>query len=208
VNERETIQSTEDALIGEILADARKKAERLARRADQEAKGVLNKARHEADALAAAAIAAAQARAGREKTVVLATVDIEAQRLDIDAHERIIREAFDTAGKRLADKRSYDYAGTLVKLIAAAAKTIGGDSFTVALSQDDARQADARDLQQKVSAALGRAVTLQLDQPAPITGGAIVRSADGHRLVDNSLEARMRRMREQLRRQVAQELFK
>ena len=198
----------EDALIDEIMADARKKAGRAARRAEQEAKDIVDKAGREAEDALKSAIDAARQRAERQKTIVLATVDIEAQRIEIDARESVIRDAFDAAEKRLAERQGFDYAGVLANLVAAAAEAIGGDRFVVTLAERDRKSVELAALQQTVSKKLGRAVRLDLaPEAAPISGGVIVYSADGRRMVDNSFESRMARTYDHLRRQVAQILF-
>jgi len=198
----------EDALIDEILADARKKAGRTVRRAEQESKDIVQKAQSEAEDVRKSAIDAACQRAERQKTIVLATVDIEAQRIEIDARESVIRDAFDAAEKRLAERQGFDYAGVLANLVAAAAEAIGGDRFVVTLAERDRKSVELAALQQTVSKKLGRAVRLDLaPEAAPISGGVIVYSADGRRMVDNSFESRMARTYDHLRRQVAQILF-
>ncbi|HUU68618.1 MAG TPA: V-type ATP synthase subunit E family protein [Planctomycetota bacterium] len=198
----------EDALIDEILADARKKAGRTVRRAEQESKDIVQKAQSEAEDVRKSAIDAARQRAERQKTIVLATVDIEAQRIEIDARESVIREAFDAAEKRLAERQGFDYAGVLANLVAAAAEAIGGDRFVVTVAERDRKSVELAALQQTVSRKMGRAVTLDSSSdPTAISGGVIVYSAEGRRMVDNSFESRMARTYDHLRRQVAQFLF-
>lgn len=201
-------KTSEDALINEILADAAKKAERTIHKAEEEAREILEKARREAESITKESAAAARERAEREKTIILATTGIEAKRLEIDAKEAFIRQMFDAAGNRLMDKKATDYPGLIARLIASAAKTMGVDSFVIALSKDDSAALNVADLRKKVSEKLGKNVTLApADTPALIKAGVIVRSADGHMLVDNSLEGRLARMHEDLRRQAAHILF-
>ena len=55
---------------------------------------------------------------------------------------------------------------------------------------------------------VGRSVTIEVSaNHAPITGGVIVRSADGRLLYDNSFAARLARLKPELRRRVAARLF-
>ncbi|HUS57614.1 MAG TPA: V-type ATP synthase subunit E family protein [Planctomycetota bacterium] len=200
-------QASEDALVSEILADASKKAARIIRKAEQDAKQVIEKAEREAQEIRRSIAEAAAARAEKEKLIVLATIDLEARRAEIEAKETLLTDIFRAAEKRTADRRSYDYREKLVSLIASAAKTIGGTSFHIHLGNDD-HSTDIGSLQKQVSSKLGTPVELALDpSPAPIDGGVIVLSADGRRLVDNSFAAREERMRAELRRQVAQILF-
>lgn len=201
-------RADEDALIEQIIADARKRAERAMHKAEQEAKQAIDKAQREAEELSRGVIGAAANRAEKEKAILLATIDIEAKRFEMKVKEDLIKEAFDAAERKIMDLSSPGYAAVPAKLIASAVRAVGGDVFHVALSKADRDSLKLPDLQKKVSELVGRNVTLKLDDSAaPITGGAIVRSEDGHRMVDNSLEGRLARMRDDLRRQAAQILF-
>ena len=201
-------QSHEDALIEEIIGDAGKKAQRTQRRAEREARQAVEKAEKEADGIRTSVMQTAQQRAEREKEIVLATIDLDARRIKIEAEEHLITEAFDAAETRMMNKQGYDYAGTLVRLVAAACHAIGGDSFCVSMSEDDRAQIDFDALGRGVARQIGRNVQLELDNaPSPIKGGAIVHSEDGRRAVDNSFDGRLTRMREDLRRQAAEILF-
>jgi len=201
-------QSHADALVNEIIGDAEKKAVRTLRRGDREAGQIVEKAEKQAESIRRAATEAAQMRAEKEKTVVLATVDLDARRIEMAAEERLIVAAFDSAQQKMLDKQAYGYPAVVARLIAEAAQAIGGDSFRVELSNDDRKSLDFTALTGSVCERLGRQVELSLaDEPAPIAAGAIVRSPDGRRMVDDSLEARLVRMRDELRRRVAQVLF-
>ena len=201
-------QSHEDALIEEIIGDAEKKAERTQRRAEREARQAVEKTEKEADGIRQSIAQDAHQRAEKEKDIVLATIDLDARRLKMEAEERLITEAFDAAETQMMNKRGYDYPAALARLVAAACEAIGGDAFGVSLSEDDQAQVEPDALSRRVAEQLGRKVTLELDNiPSPIKAGAIVRSEDGRRVVDNSLDGRLARMREDLRRGAARILF-
>ena len=201
-------QNHEDSLIEEILADARKKAERTVRRAAREAKQEIERAQKEAEKAASDAIDVARDKAGKEKNTVLATIEVEAARLRLDLEETVITEAFEAARKRLLDKRSYDYQAALSRLAVLAAQAIGGGRFRLAMSADDREAIDIEALRRRLTGQLGRDIELiPADEPARISGGLILHSDDGTKLVDNSFESRLARMHDDLRRQVAEILL-
>ena len=200
-------QSSQNALIGEILGDANKKAGRILRKAEQDANQMVEKAEKEAAEIRRSVVEAAAARAEKEKLIVLNTIDLEVKRIEIEVKELVIAEAFRSADKLLVDRKSYDYGGVLTGLIASAAKAIGGCSFRIALGKDD-HSTDIPGLQKLVSQKLGAQIELKLDAaPAPIRGGVIVMSSDGRRMVDDSFAAREARLHEVLRRRIATILF-
>jgi len=194
----------EDTLIEEILGDARKKAGRTLRRAEREAKQEVERAQKEAEKITSAAIDSARQRAQKEKQVILATVDLDARRIRLDMEEQVIVEAFEAARKRVLDKSSYDYPAALARLTIRAARAIGGNAFRIGVSEEDRPAVDTNALRQRLKEELGHDVHLTLaDEPAPISGGVIVYSGDGGRMVDNSLDSRLARMHDDLRRRIA-----
>jgi len=200
-------QSHEDALIDEIIGDAKKKAGRTLRRSKREAGQIVEKAEKEAESIRRAADESAHLRAEKEKAVVLATVGLDARRVEMAAKESLITEAFDSARKQMLDKKAYDHPAMLARLVAAAAEAIGGDSFTVALPEED-QSADLGAIRDRVCDLFGRTVELRsAEEPAAIKGGAIVYDSEGRRMVDNSFEGRLARMQDELRRRAAQILF-
>ncbi len=202
------VQSHEDALVEEILNDAGKKAGRTARRSEREGRQAVDKAEKEAESILESASEAARARAEKEKAIVLATVDLDSRRMEMDVRERLINEAFDAARKRMFAKQTYDYVIVLTKLVASAIRSIEGDSFRIALAEVDRSAGDFNAIRKGVFEQIGRKVELKLDDDsAPIRAGAIIRSGDGRRMVDNSFEGRLARMHDVLRREVAKMLF-
>jgi vacuolar-type H+-ATPase subunit E/Vma4 len=201
-------QSHEDALIEEIIGDAKKKAGRTVRRAEREANQALEKAEREAESIRQSTAEAARQRAEKEGAIVLASVDLDTRRIQMGAEERLITEVFDRAWQQALDKQAYDYQSTVTRLVSAAAQAIGGSSFHVALSKEDRASLDIDAIRRSLREQLGRDVELEVNnEPAAIQGGVIVRSGDGRRIVDNSFEGRLGRMRDDLRRRAAEVLL-
>ena len=73
--------SSQDVLRDEILADARRQAERTIRKAEREAQAVIDKAKAESQQERDGKLAMAHAAAERKRTLALATVPIEIGRL-------------------------------------------------------------------------------------------------------------------------------
>jgi V/A-type H+-transporting ATPase subunit E len=201
-------KSNEDALIEEILGDAEKKARRSTRRAEREAKQVVEKAQKQADDIVAAATEAARDKAERERATVMATIDIDRQRVRLEAEERVVQEVFAAARKRLHDLPDDEYQRTVGRLAIDAARQIGGTSFRLGLPADDRDRLDIDALRNQMGEQVGGQVELAVDdEAAPIRSGVIVTSADGRRVVDDSIAGRLRRLHGELRRRVAQLLF-
>ena len=200
-------QANEKVLAEEILADAARKAERARQRGEREARSITGKATREAAEAAERTLAVAQERADRLKAAVMATLGADIQRDLLEAREAELDKLFDAARQRLADKGGYDYAAVLAGLAAQAIEAMDADHVTIELCEQDRALATDAWLD-GVRRRVGRSVTIEVSaNHAPITGGVIVRSADGRLLYDNSFAARLARLKPELRRRVAARLF-
>jgi len=192
-----------DALIEEIQNDASKKADRIVRKAEREAAEIREKAKREADAIRAEMSQGAQKKAEAEKNVILATIAVDAKRIEMDVKELPVSQAFDAAGEKL-ERREFDYPESAARLIAAAARELGDEELRVALCEKDFETLDQAALAEGVTQLLEKPVQLQFEHDASISsGGVVVKSEDGRRICDNTYTARMRRLRDDIRRDAA-----
>jgi V/A-type H+-transporting ATPase subunit E len=196
--------TSHEVLRDEILADAQRQATRVIRKAEREAKAVLDKVTGESQEERNGKLAAAQAEADRKRTLVFATVPVEIGRMRATRVEKQLLSLRDQVRARLQARKGFDYGETLVTLAAEALARMDGDTFILALSEQDQKAFGAK-LAVVVPDRAGRPdVTVTVDdQPAAIRGGVIVRDSQGRQLWDNSLEARLERMWPLLRSQIA-----
>lgn len=204
----------ESALVQEIRHDAETKAERTRRRAERDARAILQTAQKDAEADAERILAAARARAERQTARLRRSTEQELRRQVLIAQENVLNDLYAEALGELAKKDPCDYQRALVHLASAAILAMRGTAFTLHLSTRDEALADSS-LVAAVRAAVQQAApdrqgTLELTVAADqsqISGGVIVRSADGHQVFDNSFETRLLRLGPSLRRPLADLLF-
>jgi V/A-type H+-transporting ATPase subunit E len=191
----------------EILADAQRQATRLVRKAERDAKAMLDKAASESREEREGKLATAQAEADRKRELVLATVPVEIGRMRATRAEEELLALRDKIHARLSARKGFDYDETLVALAAEALGRMEGDAFVLALAERD-RETFGAKLTKVVPDRAGRPdVTLTVDnQPASIKGGVIVRDPQGRQVWNNSLEARLERMWPLLRSQIAEHM--
>jgi len=195
------------ALSDEIINDAQKKATRAATRAERDAKKLLSQAEKKAEAVAEGVLAAARERAERQARSILATVGQEVRREELDAKEAVLDDLFRQAITRLAKREGYDYPATMAALAAEAIRAMDSAEVVLGFAQGCAAIATDEWLAD-VKRRVGRGVTIRIaEQPEPIRGGLVARSADGRLVYDNSFAARLARQRPELRRQVAAMLY-
>jgi len=185
----------QDVLREEILADARRQAERTVHRAERDAEDALQKARKEADADHASRLDAARREAERRRNLVLAAVPVEEARMRAQRIEEVLDAIRDEARRRLAERGGEEYRRTLVRLAAEAVSIMAGERFVLELGAADLKTV-GNGLADDVRKAVGRQ-GLQIavaPEPADIETGIIVRDDDGRQVVDNSLAARLERL--------------
>lgn len=196
----------QQVLTDEILADARRQADRLHRRAERDATETTDQAQREAEADREQRLARARAEADRRRRLTLATVPVAEGRLRAARIEEVLRGIREAARERLAARDGYDYRAMLARLAAEPVREMEGQAFVLELAEAD-RQAHGPDLAADVRRRVGRE-GLQVSlaaEPAPMAGGVIVRDAEGRQRWDNSVSARLERLWPALRRRVAEE---
>lgn len=194
----------EEALRGEILAEARRESEQILRRAQQDAEARLAKAAAEADRARQERLEATRADAARRKELILATVAVETGRLRSARIEALLESVHEEARRRLLAREGFNYRDAVIALAAEALRQMPGDAFAVKLSPAD-RAAFGDELAGEVSRRVARSpLNLTISTDAAITdGGLILQDAEERHLWDNRLSARLARLWPELRRQIA-----
>ncbi|RLE71157.1 MAG: hypothetical protein DRJ43_00320 [Thermoprotei archaeon] len=200
-------------LARKILEDASKEAERILYEAEVEARRIVEDARRRADEELRRALEDAERRAREEGARLVRDArrrSLELRREAIRLAYEIVTEAFDVAARRISRVIEADYAEILSRLIVEAAVQLGGDDLKVAVNLRDRRLAEKllSGLEDEVSRIMSKSVRLSLEEePVSIIGGAIVTTADGSLIYNNSLEARLERAREELTPIIIQRLL-
>ena len=200
-----------ERLTEEVLADARRKARRRRRQAEREAEKTAADIRSRAEADAKRILEEARQRARREADLILATVDQEIHRERLIRQAAILEELIQAGFERAADRSLTDPRRTLLDLAVGAIRQMDASSFVVQAAEEDRALLDEdflREVKRRLSEAGKEPPELAVAaEPAPIAGGLIVRATDGTQMVDNSLEARRRRLAPQLRQLLAGMIF-
>jgi vacuolar-type H+-ATPase subunit E/Vma4 len=174
-----------------VLDDARRQADAIIAQAQQQGAAVLAKATAEADQARQERLKLARAEAARRTESIQASIAVEAGRLRAARVEALLQSLYDEARRRLVQRQGYAYREALVALVTEAARLMGGGALVVKLAPAD---------RAAVADRLGP-FTL-VEDPALTEGGVVVLDADGRRVWDNRLPARLERLWPELRRQI------
>ena len=206
-----TNETDERKLDREILADAEAQAQRSVKKAQREAREILEHAHKEAQAQSETILNAASKRTQARTAIIKAGIEIEANRLALIARENTVQIILDEALRQAQDRSRPEYAASLATLGTEAISKMTGEAFIIGLNADDTASLGESILHavaEKMRQHCEREVALRLDDsPPPIAAGIIVQSEDGRQRVDSSFAKRLERNKNRLRLETAEIIF-
>lgn len=171
---------------GQILTDARAKADLIRKQARQDAEieksRILDQTKREVERLS---------------NQTIATTQLKARTLQLESREKLLKEVFDSADKKLASVQQWsDYEAIVKKLILEAAQQLEAKSIRV--RADKVTQTHITDkMIKEIEKEFGGRVTLA--EPLTKGTGIIASTDDGHLTYDNTLETRLAHLESELR---------
>jgi V/A-type H+-transporting ATPase subunit E len=198
-----------------ILEEAKKTAEHIIQEAQKSAEETLEKQRQlgvqKASELAQALLKKAESEAELDKLNSMANAKIEANWVILSKKETWTENVLNEAKNELKIlTQSKKYLPILETLIIEAGVTSGGKELEVLLNkQDSTLPLKLDNLAKKISEKTGFKTKLKLSkEKLEVIGGAIVRTADGKVIMDNTFDDILMRREKDLRSKIAEILFK
>lgn len=198
-----------DIMKDEILANAREKANEIINQANQIASEISDDVQKRTERISKEIIEQAKKEADLRLRREIAKAKLTARSDILQNKEDIINDVFDQAQKKLVGfVSSAEYVTTLNNLITEAAIGLNGGDLKIKIQTGHGKHIDIGKIQQSVMQQTGTTTTLSVaEENLRSVGGAIVTNADETILIDNTFEARLRRMREEIRTKIAKILF-
>ena len=197
-----------------ILEEAQKSAEHIVQEAQKSAEETLEKQRHlgvqRANESARLLLKKAESEAKLNKLNSMANAKIKANWVILSKKESWIDNVLNEAKNKLKIlAQSKRYLPILEKLITEAGIMLGGKELEVLLNeQDSTLPLKLNGLAKKISERTGFETKLRLSEEKPkVIGGAIVRTANGKVIMDNTFDDILRRREKDLRSEIAKILF-
>lgn len=194
------MKQTDDNIKGlssAVLSDVRGNAEQALTDAKAKAELIRKQAADQAAAERAQILAKASVEAERIRSQAIATTQLKARTQELEHREALLNSVFDTAAEKLTSiSKSSDYEKTAQLLLREAVTQLGASVVKV-----HADQATGKLITASVIEALSKElnIKIQIDEPLAKGTGVVVETEDGHRQYDNTLETRLKRMRDTLR---------
>ena len=209
-------QQGEKKIIEKIVQMAEEESSKINSAAQQKASEIQKEAELNAATEAQDIIDRGTQEAKREKQRIIADARLKAKRKKMAKQEQLMKESFEQATKYLqgliekGENQEYKYNTIITNFITEAAEIIGDQALQLTFNEKDRKrfQPILSQINEQVSQALGKEITLSIDEKSlPTLGGVNVRSMEAAVGVDNTIESRMSRFNEQLKAEVTRILF-
>lgn len=180
-----------------VLSEAQSDTDQVLDEAKKKADGIRQKAQEEADGERHKILAQASTEAERIRGQVIATSQMKARTKQLEQREKLLENVFDAAQEKLSSlQKAKDYEKVAQNLLREALLQLGAGTARVRADEATQRFFSSNALE-KISKELN--ITIKLGEPLQRVSGVIVETEDNHRQFDNTLETRLRRMKETLR---------
>ncbi|MEJ2736642.1 MAG: V-type ATP synthase subunit E [Anaerolineae bacterium] len=192
-----SVEQSIQALSRAVQSEARAEAEQIVADAKAKAEAVRQHAQEQAAAERAEILARASGEAERIRSQALATTQLKARTMQLERREKLLDRVFEAARQQLPTvQQGTDYDQVVHHLLREALIHLGADAAQVR-ADERTRMLLTDQVLTEVSKEVGGQV--QLGTSLTEGTGVIVETAEGHRQYDNTLEARLSRLQEELR---------
>ena len=194
--------------VDEISRSAAEETDKVLSRAKRTAETRLDEARKQVGTEVDQILAAAKARAETERRRILSDLSLETKKITLKARGELVEDVLGQVRARLERTRGTpEYRAMLKAFILEGIRALDRSDVTVSVGAADAAMANGAFFDE-VARECGRPVKItpaaNLDEKAM---GAVVRAGDGSVLFDNTIEARMDRLADELQLIVSREVF-
>lgn len=192
-----------ETLVERVLERARQEASAIVDRGAKAAEREIHRAREESAARKDAAETALREAAERRIHAARAETEQARRRAVMNARQAAVESVFEEALRSLAHPGTQDERRQLLQgLVREGIRAVGAPAVRVRLNATDREVASAPDFPKEIDG-----VAITVDETAIDTvGGPVVTDESGRVVFENTFEARLDRMREPLRRRVADTL--
>lgn len=187
-------------ITGRIKKDASKKAQKRLDEAKAEAEKLLSQAKSELEREKSEIQQETEKTIKIQRSRALSEGKLEARKLKLLAKEDVIQRAFDLAFERLKNLEASQKEKFINSAFNSAQSELGNDLDVLCHPQD-------QQLVTKIASSISPRITVSSAAFTHV-GGVILRAKDGSAQIDATIEGVLDRMRNDLRREVAEILFK
>jgi len=201
-----------DRIVSQIREDGEKERRSILEKAAQTASEIIQKAEKNRDENSVKIMKEARDKGELARKRLLSSVKIEIKRARLKAREEVVSRVGAMIDEALGKARKdADYPAILTGLVLEAVRKLRGDSFIVHVDRRDIATLKEKvfpEVRKRMEAESRRIASLEaVELEKDSSGGARVGVPDGKVIFDNTFEARLYRMRDEIRNIIFREVF-
>jgi V/A-type H+-transporting ATPase subunit E len=193
-----------------INAKTEEKEKKILGEAERHKKIKLEEAKRRADEAASAITKRAESQTKAEISKYEASAKLKSKYRMLEAKDTLIKEVLESAQKKLQDVvGKAEYKKVLERLIIEGCKALKVDKVDLIFPKGHASKIDIAQIEKAVNKEVGKKTKLSISKETVRSiGGIVIRNEDATKWVDNTFEARLERMQNQVRETIAEILFR
>jgi vacuolar-type H+-ATPase subunit E/Vma4 len=194
----------------EIVAEANEEIKTIKSSVKEEVESMKNSATKKAENIKSSTISQAKQEVVNKHQQTVSQEKLSAKMKYLVEREQIIETTFSKAIDSLVSKRGdQEYANMIQVFVSEASRALGGGELVILTNKQDASvlsENDLSTLSKEVENATKTPTSYSIGESINIKGGVIVQLKDGSIYVDNSLEARQNRAKDEIRLQIISDI--
>ena len=194
-----------EEIVREVVDEAVREYEKMIDQTLEEGLSRLRKYREETSERIKNELSTISREARISSVKMISQAEMEAKKEYLNAIEELVNSIMDESVEKIKEmKNTEKYERALEHLIRGAVEAVGGEKFKISCSTED------REKVSRISARIGRELGVEISlEPEPINtvGGVKVKNEDGSAVLDNTVEARLERMRSEIRVMIIKQLL-
>jgi V/A-type H+-transporting ATPase subunit E len=197
------VQSALDNVVGKVVEEAKQEILQILESAKMEAEQVLYQAQREAEVEAGKILSSKDRQVESLSRRIMGSAELEARNKSLRLIEDSINKVFENALAKLAKSKPKEYKESMRKMIAEAVESVGSKKVILSCNHED------KSLVQGIAKQVSKSIDVSVaDKAIVCVGGVKAETPDGSIRFDNTLEARLERMKPTLRKAVAEQFSK
>ena len=196
-------QSALDNVLGKVVEEAKQEILKVLESGRIEGQDILYLAQREAEVEAGKVLASKDRQVESLSRRIIGSAELEARNKSLRLVEEKMNKVFENALAKLSTDKPKEYKEAMRKIVSEAVESVGADKVILSCNSED------RSLVQGIAKQVSKSVEVSVaDKPIVCVGGVKAATRDGSIRFDNTLEARLNRMKPTLRKQVAEHFSK
>ncbi|KZX10406.1 V-type ATP synthase subunit E [Methanobrevibacter curvatus] len=207
------MSSGAEKIVSNILSQSQAKADKIIQEAEAESKNIVDNGSADAELEKQKILDEANKSSNLRYQQIISEAKMKGRRLELDAREEVIEEAFNKATEKIKDLSSgsnSQYINSLESVITEAGSEIGGGNLVIHVKQEDKSKIEGSidKIAKTITLDTGNNTSFEFGEAINTIGGAVVKTSNGDVEVNNTIESRILRYKKSLRLEVANILFK